>query len=184
VRWVTLFRDLEAQLEAAERAELEGEVADRSRREVARIRMADRLRLAVGVAVAVGVTGAGVVRARVSAVGADWVLLTDPGQPDAIVPLTAVAWLTGLPALAADPAAKPGVAARLDLAHAMRAVARDRAAVAVTLSDGATVTGTIDRVGADFLDLAEHPPGEPRRPGSVAASRLVAFGAIAVVRAG
>jgi hypothetical protein len=44
---------------------------------------------------------------------------------------------------------------------------------------GVVTTGTIDAVGADVVDLSEHPGDEPRRQGSVVARRLVPFSAIA-----
>jgi hypothetical protein len=40
------------------------------------------------------------------------------------------------------------------------------------------VSGTIDRVGADFVDLALHPAGEPRRQREVSAHRVLAIDAI------
>jgi hypothetical protein len=56
--------------------------------------------------------------------------------------------------------------------------------VVVGLVDGGAVTGTVDRVGADFVEVAEHGPGEPRRQREVSGVRAVAFAAIAVVRSG
>ena len=70
---------------------------------------------------------------------------------------------------------------RLGLGHALRALARDRAAVTVT-SDAGVLAGTIDRVGTDHLDLAEHAPGEPRRPAAVRGVVAIAFAGIVAVR--
>ena len=50
------------------------------------------------------------------------------------------------------------------------------------LRDGGLVTGTIDRVGVDFLEVAEHPMGEPRRARAVQSARAVRLSAIALVR--
>ena len=182
MRWQALFTDLEAQLDAAEQAELAGEVADRSRREVARLRLVDRLRMAMGAELVIGCGSAGTLTGAVAATGPDWVLLAAAGQPDALVRLAAVAWVNGVPALAAEPDSAGAVASRLDLGYALRGVARDRAPVTVVTVEGTRMTGTIDRVGADFVDLAEHPADEPRRPGSVRRMRAVTFDALAVVR--
>lgn len=179
-----MFADLEAQLDAAQRAELDGEVADRSRREVARLRLADRLRMARGAPVTVGLVGAGVVGGELVSAGPDWLLLGASRRSDILVVLSAVSWVTGVPAQAAEPAATPVVESRLDLGYVLRGIARDRAPVTVGLQDGTVLSGTIDRVGADFVDLAEHPTGEPRRAGAVRAVRTVASAAIAVVRPG
>ncbi|MDX6256161.1 MAG: hypothetical protein QOJ11_2495, partial [Frankiales bacterium] len=40
----------------------------------------------------------------------------------------------------------------------------------------------IDRVGLDFLEMAEHPMGEPRRTRAVQESRAVRLGAVALLR--
>src|SRR4051794_29716707 len=64
VRWDRLFDDLDAQLLAADAAELGGEVSDRTRREVARLHLADRARMAPGAEVSVGVGAAGAVAGR------------------------------------------------------------------------------------------------------------------------
>jgi hypothetical protein len=179
-----MFADLEAQLDAADEAELAGEVADRSRREVARLRLADRLRMARGARLTLGLTGVGTVEGTVSSAGPDWLLLTTAGQPDALIVVAAVSWVNGLAALAAEPAATGVVESRLDLAYVLRLVARDRSPVTIALRDGGHLSGTIDRVGADFLDLAEHAPGEPRRAAAVRSVRAVGFVALAVIRAG
>jgi hypothetical protein len=54
--------------------------------------------------------------------------------------------------------------------------------VHVVLDDGAVLSGTIDRVGADFLELAVHAPGEPRRAEAVRGVHAVALDGVAVMR--
>jgi hypothetical protein len=54
--------------------------------------------------------------------------------------------------------------------------------VSVRLIDTSTCSGTIDRVGADFVEIAEHAPAEPRRAGAVTAVRTIPRAAILIVR--
>jgi hypothetical protein len=42
--------------------------------------------------------------------------------------------------------------------------------------------GTLDRVGADYVELAEHPADAPRRAEAVQGVRAIVIGAVAVVR--
>jgi hypothetical protein len=51
-----------------------------------------------------------------------------------------------------------------------------------TGADSHPVTGTIDRVGADFLEIAEHALDAPRRRGEVYNVRLVPTAALVAVR--
>jgi hypothetical protein len=182
VRWDELFADLAAQLEAAEAGELAAEVADRTRRELAALRLVDRLRAAVGQQVRVRVDGVGPLAGLLVHVGADAVVVAEPGGAQALVPVSALVWVGGLGNRSAAPGDEGGVAARLGLAYQLRGVAQDRLPVRVHLRDGTALTGTVDRVGADFLELAEHPADEPRRPAAVTAVRTVPFGALAAVR--
>lgn len=182
MRWESLFADLEGELAAADAAALDLEVRDRTRREVARLTLVDRLRPAVGLPVAVTVAGAGVLRGRLARVGPDWLLIEGPAGADVVVALAAVLGVTGLGAHSTTPGTAGAVASRLGLGYALRGLASRRVAVSVALVDGSTCAGTLDRVGADLVELAEHPPGEPRRTAEVRAVRAVPFAAIAVVR--
>jgi hypothetical protein len=180
VRWEELFADLEAQAVAEERAELEAEVADRTRRELARLRVVDRLRGAQASdrEITVEVVGGDAVTGRVGRVGSDWVLIVSAPH-DVLVSLTALDTVSGLGPESAEPGTEGAVVARLGWGHALRAVARDRAEVRLTTLAGSAVVGTVERVGQDHVELTVHPPGEPRQRG---ARRLVPFAAIALVR--
>lgn len=181
MNWDDLFADLEAQFDALERAELASEVADRTRRERARIRLVDRLRASVGRRVVVHVSPGTPLAGVLERGGPDWLLLSDPAG-EVVVPTESVGWVSGLSARAEHPIARGHVAARLDLAHVLRGISRDRTAVTIALVDGGQLHGTVDRVGADHLDLADHEVGEPRRPRGVRAMRVVPFAAIAYLR--
>lgn len=178
MRWERLFEDLEAQLDAVQDEELAAEVADRSRREVARLRLVDRLRGSVGATVTLTAQGLRI-RGAVARVGPDWVLIDDAGA-DVLVPLPAVLLVEGLGRRSADPATESVVTARLGMAYALRTIADDRAEVRVVLVDGSQRTGRIGRVGADQLELVEHDPGEPT---AVRGTATVPFPALAAVRA-
>ena len=59
------------------------------------------------------------------------------------------------------------MARRFGFGHAARGLSRDRAVVALADVGGSAVTGTIDAVGADALELSEHASDLPRRPENV-----------------
>lgn len=180
-RWDRLFADLEGEFAAAERAELLGETADRTRHEAGLLTVSDRLRAARGQQIVLRVRGVGDLRARLVDIGPDWLLVSEDGARDVVLPLAAVLAIGGLgPGSLAGP---PGlVARRLDFRYVLRGLVRDRAAVRLVLSDGLELAGTLDRVGGDFVELAEHAAGEPRRAGAVRAVRTIPLGALAAVR--
>ncbi len=176
MRWEGLFADLEGQLAAEERRELDSEVAERTRRERARVDLVARLAATVGGEVAVLVSGGRTVHGVLTDVGDGWLLVEDAPR-EVLVPREAVVSVTGLP-LRAEEARS---ARRFGLGYALRALARDRATVVLGLVDGPPATGTIDVVGADHLVLAEHAGGEPRRRENVRRVLTVPFGALRTV---
>jgi hypothetical protein len=76
----------------------------------------------------------------------------------------------------------PGpVVRRYQLALALRELARRREPVRVELVDGTSADGTIEAVGSDYLEIAEHDRSEARRRAAVRARRFVGFAAIVAV---
>jgi small nuclear ribonucleoprotein (snRNP)-like protein len=183
VRWRRLFDDLEAQADAAHEAELAAEVADRSRREAALVHLGDRLAAAVGATVTVHLTGGTRIAGVLVDTGVDWLLLEQAGAGEALVPLAALLGVTGVGAATAAPD-ESAVGRRLDLRWALRGLTRSRTQVRLVLADGSVLPGTLDRVGADHVDLAEHGQDEPRRAGAVRQVRLVPLAAVTAVRSG
>src|SRR3954447_3941343 len=182
MRWQQLFADLQAQFEAEEAAVERAESASRVRAEVGAIELADRLRGALGLPLTLGCGRAGTVTGVLAGVGPDWVLVEDEGARQCLVALAAVRWVSGLGRRTAAVEPAGPVRARLDLRRALRGLARDRSTVQVVLDDGVVLTGTLDRVGADYVELAEHPTDLPRRAEVVQGVRALLIRGIVVVR--
>jgi hypothetical protein len=181
MRWSRLFADLESQLDALVSAEVAGEVAERTRIELSRVHLVDRLRAAEDHPIEVHCAGAGAIRGQLSSVAAEWLLIAEPSGGEALVANSAVLGVVGL-GRAVAPRDDTAVARRLGMRQALRAIAKDRAPVEIHLVDGAVHTGTVDRVGADFLDVAIHLLGESRRTALRSSEVALPVHAIAVVR--
>ncbi len=179
MRWEGLFEDLEGQLAAEQRRERDDEVAERTRRERALVTLGSRVAAALGARVGLGLVGGQRVEGVLGDLGEDWVLVrVDADAHEVLVPLAGVLTLRSLGAQSASGRA----ARRFGLGYALRALSRDRATVAVSLvGAGPRLLGTIDAVGADHLDLAEHLEGVPRRRENVRAVTTVPFAAIIAV---
>ncbi|MDY0909048.1 hypothetical protein [Microbacterium sp. CFBP9034] len=190
MRWDRFFDDLEDQLASeweAERAALDTE-AERLR--LSRVALQERLSQLVGPEhaapeVSFEFADGMLLRATVTGVGADWVaLLPAEGRTGAVV---APFWSISTIAMphhdllrSARPApARSVLADRLTFGFVLRDLVRRRVGVAVHCTSARVLTGTIDRAGADHLDLAVHDPGAPRRADAVSGHRIVPFAAIA-----
>jgi hypothetical protein len=193
VRWDRFFDDLEDQLASeweAERAALDTE-AERLR--LSRVTLKERAAALVErdrstTPPAFEFADGTMLNAEVTRVGADWVGL-DPveGPPAAVLaPLAAIVGVSlshaDLLRSARPAAARSALADRVTLGFVLRDLVRRRVPVTVHLAHGRSLTGTIDRAGADHLDLALHEPGSPRRASDVTGHRIVSFEAVARVR--
>ncbi len=191
MRWERFFEDLQGQFDAeweAERAVLDTE-AERLR--LSRVTLRERLLvlartdetqrpdLVVDLVAADALTGV------LIAVGADWMGL-EVQRRSVLVPVAAVAAVgVGegdlLRAARPHPSPRVGVSERMGIGFVLRDLARRR--VPVTMQVGTrAVAGTIDRAGADHLDLALHDIDEPRRSATVRGYRLIPFTALSWVR--
>ncbi|SNR74294.1 hypothetical protein [Blastococcus mobilis] len=184
MRWQQLFEDLQSQFEAEQAAGERAESASRTRTEMGAVHLGQRLGGALGFSLTLGVRGAGPVAGVLVDQGPDWLLLEDGQGREQLVALAAVGTVAGLGRRTTVPEPVDGVRARLDLRRALRGLARDRRVVQVVLDDGGTLTGTLDRVGADFVELAVHPADEFRRNEAVQGVQAVVIRAVAVVRTG
>jgi hypothetical protein len=177
MQWTYLFADLESQAESLTDAERDAEVAERTRIEAGRLTLLDRLRGAAGHAISLRCTGVGSCNGRLDRIGKDWLLMVESTGAETLVPLHSVLAVGGLGRHSARPAAL-----ELGLRSVLRGIVRDRAPVRLVLLDGTPVDGTLDRVGADFVEVAEHPIGEARRPGVVHGIRAVPLRGFGVLR--
>lgn len=200
MRWDRLFADLEARFDELADADAAAEAADRERVAIGAVQAIQRLSGAIDRPIRVRLAGGASVGGVLTTVGPDWLLLTQGHGRDCLVALGAVTAVEGLTSSTGPE--MTSLAHRLDLRRALRGLARDRSPVAVGLtgwtggSAGSGVgagaygptgseelTGTIDRVGADFLEIAVHAAWEPRRAGTVRSVALVPLAGIVLVRA-
>ncbi|MFV0461722.1 MAG: hypothetical protein ACK5MP_00765 [Nostocoides sp.] len=177
--WEGLFDDLEAQFESLQRLELEAEVADRTRRELAGIDLISRLLghrdSGLTLRLVTGTTLSGVL----ADIGADWIALAEPSQryPAGGTTVIALSAVTGFVGLGRRSQTAPSPR-RFALGYVLRALGRDRQVVIVTDTSGSVLTGTVHRVGADHVDLAEHPAETGPRTEAIRAIRAIPFWAL------
>ncbi|SEJ21194.1 hypothetical protein [Demequina mangrovi] len=168
MRWELLFADLEASLDAADRADLDVEIAERTRDERATVPLAGRLLAHPGVAVRLVLHDGAAIEGAVADAAGAWVLLDGaPGQ--VLVPLAAVSSCEGLGHGATEVGA---VRLRMGVGTVLREIAERGDAVSVQ-TPGGRWHGRVAAVGADHLELA-----------SERGMRTVPLAAVLAVRAG
>lgn len=188
MRWEQLFADLSARFDELADAQMMAELADRQRLAAGSVAMVQRFCGAIGASVRVRTEGGPVLTGQLREVGPDWMLLGQQGPGEMLVALRAVTVVEGLTAATGAPLS--GVALRADLRLALRGLARDRSPVLVTVAGSGEgpggrsteLSGTIDRVGADFVEMAQHAVWEPRRASGVRSVALLPLSALITVR--
>lgn len=172
MRWEALFSDLEGQWAAERRAQDEAEIADLVEVEMARTRLADRVRARVGAQLWLRLDDGHEVSGTLVDAAPQWVLLSS-GERRLLVPVAAVAaaWPLGRVAPRAG-----AVESRLGITHALRAIARQGVTVRLRTRAG-EVRGRVVRVWADHVDVAP----EDRWSPAVADVMSVALTAVLLV---
>ncbi len=193
MRWDNLFDDLESQLEQELGAEDVDLLAEEERLRLGRLTLRDRLRAmsAADESIRLILADGTRVAMAIGAFGRDWIAGEISGEGhrsvSCVIPIAAIAGCLpthGQTAASVGGAPEPGVASlasRLGLQFVLRDLCRRRAAVNIRTTGG-LLHGTIDRVGRDHFDLAEHELGVARRERSVRAIRLVPVAEIMHVR--
>jgi len=185
VQWDRLFEDLEDQLASGWEAERAALNAESERLRIARLELRDRLAAMAssGASVALTLRDSTTLNGRIRGVGGDWVALEQSTVPVlVIVPTAAVlAWGVDHPTLLSSGMPSEGLSTlreRMTLGFILRDLARRRVGVTLRVSASQILTGTIDRAGADHLDLALHDLDQPRRSSAVRGFRVVPFAAV------
>jgi hypothetical protein len=195
VRWDNLFDDLEGQLENELNAEDLDVRAEEERLRLGRLSLRQRLTMvSTGAgrmrAIRILLVGGQSVTVRPTTFGRDWLaadlLDAGTGEPQCLLPVAAIAAVILLPeqvapSLAAEPESAARLVDRIGLPFVLRDLCRRRKSLQIQTALG-VVTGTIDRVGRDHLDLAVHAVGTARRAAEVQQYRIIPLEQIQLVR--
>jgi hypothetical protein len=185
MEWDRLFEDLEDQIASGWEAERAALDAETERLRIARLDLRTRLGVLAdeGSTVTAVLTDATRVRGRLCAVGADWAAVHPHEAAGlSLLPSHAVElWSLDHGALLTSGAAAEPLSPlreRMTFGFVVRDLARRRSGVTLRTRSGAVLAGTIDRAGADHLDLALHDAGSPRRARAVTGFRVVPFASV------
>lgn len=175
-----VFDELEAEFDAGLRREAEQESLAAVRAEVGATVLWEQVARRTGTE-ATAFAGARAVRGSVVASYPEFLVVRATDGTEHLIrygPAVSVALPPEPPALRPAP---PAAARRYQFALALRELARRREPVRVELADGTSCDGTIESVGSDYLEVAEHDLGEARRRAAVRARRFVGFAAVVAV---
>jgi len=202
VRWDDLFDDLEGQLEHELNAEETDLRAEEERLRLGRLSLRNRLaslaqaRGSRAAVLRVVLSSGETITVRPTTFGRDW-LAADPAADlldgasagaQCVLPLAAIAGVVLHPdqvagSLGAESESAARLVDRIGLPFVLRDLCRRRRSVVLRTPAG-LLTGTIDRVGRDHLDLAMHAPGTSRRAPEVQQYRIVPLAQIQLVQLG
>jgi hypothetical protein len=173
-----LFEELEAEFEASLRREAEQEAVAALRAQAAETLLWEALARRVGIEVVIQ-TGSRLYRGTLLASYPDFFVIRGSSRTQHLVRLGRAVSVS-LPI--DQKQLRPLVPTpRYRFVLALRELARRREPVRLELADGNIVDGTIELVGGDHLELAEHDLAEARRSSAITGRRLLAFAAVAVV---
>jgi hypothetical protein len=175
-----LLADLEAEFAAEQARAFEGEVTELARAEQAGADLAARLRAGIGGAVTAATADGTTWRGVLVSTGPDWLLVRVDAGAEVLLATAALSWVEGLPRRPAPADASTRRAARIGLPIVLRRLARDRGSVQVYLQDRMNLVGTLERTGADFVELVVHAAGEDVRSGT--GVRVLPLAALVAVR--
>jgi hypothetical protein len=175
-----VFDELEAEFEAGLRREAEQETVTAVRAELGATVLWEQLARRIGGDLAV-FAGTRAFRGELVASYPEFLVLRGLDGTEHLIrygPTVSVA----LPAEPTGLRPAPATATRrYQFALALRELARRREPVRVELADATRCDGTIEAVGSDYLEVAEHDLGEARRRAAVRARRFVGFAAVVAV---
>jgi hypothetical protein len=174
-----VFDELEAEFEAGLRREADQETVAAVRAELGSTVLWEQLARRLGTDM-VAIAGDRVLRGSAVASYPEFLVLRADDGAEHLIPYGPAVSVV-LPAEPPPLRPTPGpVARRYQLALALRELVRRRDPSGSTWAT-TSVDGTIEAVGSDYLELAEHDPGEARRRAAVRARRFVGFAAIVAV---
>lgn len=137
-------------MDAAREDDWRAEVSERTRGERAEVDLPSRIVAAAGARLSVSLRDGTTVAGTVTDCAQSWLLLVDDSARQHLVPMGAVAIVSGISGAAHH---LTEVERRLGLSHVLRALSRDRARVRVRVAGG-ELTGVIGGVRADHIDIS------------------------------